>query len=85
MFVFTRQAQKQLLKLEIRIQNQIKQKLLIFKTNKLLFNRNVKHIANMYPITHRIRIGGYRLLLWFDADKEIYIVLKVAHRKEVYK
>ncbi len=85
MFVFTKQAQKQLLKLDIRIQNQIKQKLLMLKINKPLFSQNVKNIANMHPITHRIRIGSYRLLLYFDANKKTYIVLKLAHRKEVYK
>jgi mRNA-degrading endonuclease RelE of RelBE toxin-antitoxin system len=85
MFVFTKQAEKQFCKLELRIQNQIKDKLKILKINKLLLTQNLKNVINMLPITHRIRIGSYRLLLSFDKKKEMYIVNKIAHRREVYK
>jgi mRNA-degrading endonuclease RelE of RelBE toxin-antitoxin system len=84
MFVFTKYAEKQFNKLEIRIQNQIKNKLKILKKNKLLLNQNIKHLVNMSPITHRVRIGSYRLLLSFN-EKKMYIVNKVAHRRDIYK
>lgn len=85
MFVFTKQTAKQFGKLEPRIQNQIKQKLLILKQDSILFNKNIKSLTNMQPISHRVRIGSYRLLLSFNKDIQKYIVLKIAHRREIYK
>jgi mRNA-degrading endonuclease RelE of RelBE toxin-antitoxin system len=41
--------------------------------------------VNMLPITHRVRIGSYRLLLSYDENNDRYIVNKVAHRREVYR
>ena len=85
MFVFTKQAQKQFRKLDNRIQNQIREKLLILKQDLQLLSKNIKPLADMNPISHRLRIGSYRLLLSFDNAAQTYIVLKVAHRKNVYK
>ena len=85
MFAFTKQAEKQFNKLDLRIQNQIKEKLKIFKVNDLLLSQNIKYIVNILPITHRIRIGSYRLLLSFDESNKIYIINKVKHRREIYK
>lgn len=85
MFVFTKHAAKQFEKLEPRIQNQIKAKLNILKQNTQQFKQNIKPLINMNPISHRVRIGSYRLLLSFDDNAQNYIVLKVAHRKSVYK
>jgi mRNA-degrading endonuclease RelE of RelBE toxin-antitoxin system len=39
----------------------------------------------MQPLTHRVRIGCYRLLLTFDKVENKFIVVKVAHRKDIYK
>ncbi len=36
----------------------------------------------MSPITHRVRISSYRLLSF---DEKMYIVNKVAHRRDIYK
>ncbi len=85
MFVFTKQAQKQFAKLDERIQSQIKQKLLILKEDVQLFNNNIKPVVNMHPISHRVRVGSYRLLLFFNKKTKHYIVLKVAHRRQIYK
>lgn len=85
MFVFTKQAHKQFNQLDARIQNQIKQKLLILKQDPQLLQQNLKPIINMNPITHRVRIGAYRLLIHFDVDLQVYVVIKVAHRQAVYK
>jgi mRNA-degrading endonuclease RelE of RelBE toxin-antitoxin system len=85
MFVFTKQAQKQFNRLSLRIQVQIKDKLKILKNDDLLLAKNLKNIVNMLPITHRVRIGSYRLLLSYDENNDRYIVNKVAHRREVYR
>lgn len=85
MFVFTKQAKKQFEKLDDRIQNQIKQKLSILEQDSILLNQNIKSLTNIQPISHPVRIGSYRLLLSFNKGIQKYIVLKVAHRKEIYK
>ena len=81
-FVFTKYAEKQFLKLEIKIQQRIKNKLIILKQDKNLFDQNIKAIINLKPITHRIRVGSHRLLLKQEAQN--YTILKVGHRKEIY-
>lgn len=85
MFVFTKQAEKQLKKLDDRIQQQIKQKLFLLKQDPQLLCQNIKIMINVQPITHRIRVGSHRLLLSFDEKKQVYKVVKVAHRREIYK
>ena len=81
-FIFTNYAKKQFLKLDIKIQTRIKNKLLLLKSDKDLLKNNIKNIVNMQPITHRVKIGSHRLLL--QKDSENYIVLKVGHRKNIY-
>lgn len=82
-FVFSNHAKKQFLKLDIKTQQRIKDKLLLLKQDKDLLKQNLKAVFNIKPITHRIRIGSHRLLL--KEETENYIILKVGHRKEIYK
>ncbi|SMN00805.1 hypothetical protein SPONL_1564 [uncultured Candidatus Thioglobus sp.] len=84
MFVFTKQAHKQFSKLEKRIQGQIIGKLRLLKQDEKMLIQNIKSVINMHPITHRVRIGSYRLLLSFDGEQQ-YKIIKVAHRKDVYR
>lgn len=81
-FVFTNYAKKQFLKLDLKAQNRIKDKLTILKNDALLLNQNIRPVINLNPITHRVRIGSYRLLLKLEGES--YIVLKLGHRKEIY-
>ena len=82
-FVFTHKAEKQFGKLDRQTQDRIKDKLILLKQDNNLLNQNLKPVINLSPVTHRIRIGSYRLLL--SEDKDGFIVLKVAHRRVVYK
>ncbi|MBE8190370.1 MAG: hypothetical protein HAW58_05890 [Candidatus Thioglobus sp.] len=68
-----------------RIQNQVKEKLQILKQDRQLLLQNIKPLTNLSPISHRARIGSYRLLLSFDKNNQRYAVLKIAHRKEIYQ
>jgi mRNA-degrading endonuclease RelE of RelBE toxin-antitoxin system len=83
-FVFTNHAKKQFIKLDQTTQKRIKDKLLILKQDKQLLEQNIKPVINLeLIITHRLRIGSHRLLLKEDSDN--YIILKVGHRKNIYK
>ena len=82
-FVFTHKANKQFNKLDGQTQARIKEKLQLLKQDKELLSTNLKSVVNLLPVTHRIRVGSYRLLL--SADERGFIVLKVAHRSQVYQ
>jgi mRNA interferase RelE/StbE len=34
---------------------------------------------------HRIRVGDYRIVYEIDEEKSVILVLKIGHRKEVYR
>ena len=82
-FVFTNKTKKQFGKLDINTQERIKNKLILLKQDDNLLKQNLKLVINIKLITHRLRVGSYRLLLREDAEG--FIVLKVAHRKDVYQ
>jgi len=82
-FVFTNKAKKQFGKIDAQTQQRIKDKLLLLKHDEALLKQNLKSVVNLLPVTHRIRVGSYRLLL--SEDDNDFIVLKVAHRSQVYQ
>lgn len=82
-FAFTNKAKKQFKKLDKKTQERIKDKLTLLKQDKNLLDQNLKSVINLLPVTHRIRVGSYRLLL--SEDNNGFIVLKVAHRSQVYQ
>jgi len=67
----------------IKTQERITDKLTLLKQDKNLLDQNLKSVINLLPVTHRIRVGSYRLLL--SEDNNGFIVLKVAHRSQVYQ
>lgn len=80
-FIFTNYAKKQFEKLQKDIQKFIVQRIQIYRETGTW---NIKQLVDMKPATHRIRVGDYRLILK-KHDSETWIVLKVWHRKEIYK
>lgn len=82
-FKFTKKSLKQFQNLDQSAQNLVKEKLMFLK-NVENFNKNSKQLTDLEPATHRIRIGRYRALLKKNSTKN-YLILKLKHRKEVYK
>ncbi|MFI3220918.1 MAG: type II toxin-antitoxin system RelE/ParE family toxin [Methylococcales bacterium] len=41
--------------------------------------------ANLLPRTYRIRVGDYRVIYSIDNNVLIITVVKIGHRKEIYK
>ena len=80
--VFTHSAFRQLKKLDRKIQKRIIDKLKFFASQKnpLQFAESLKdyRFGNF-----RFRIGDYRVI--FDIEKEKIIILKVGHRKDIYR
>lgn len=42
---------------------------------------DVKKLTNFQP-AYRLRVGNYRVL--FDVEKDVIVVQRIAHRKDVY-
>jgi len=86
-FVFTEYARKQYFKLPPDIQERVHRKLQILKNHSDIFSV-LKSIQEIPLATHRLRMGGYRLLLFFKSNQNkniTFLVVKIAHRREVYR
>ena len=79
-FIFTKDSEKQFLKLDSVVQLKIRKKI---EKIKQWESYHLKLLVNMLPFTHRLRVDDYRLLL--RQCDEWYEVLKVGHRWSVYK
>jgi mRNA interferase RelE/StbE len=79
---FLRTALKELSKLPKDIQQRIAQKIEELKTNPCppgviaLTNGNGQL---------RLRVGDYRIIYRIEADKVVIVIIKVGHRKNIYK
>lgn len=83
-FFFTEYAVRQLGTLPRFVQKRIKEKLLFWQQqeNPLVFARS---LIGFSPATHRFRIGDYRLICSVEKRQFVILVLKVGHRKDVYR
>jgi len=45
----------------------------------------IKHLRNHPLADYRLRIGNYRVLFDIDWDKKEIYILKIGHRRDVYK
>lgn len=80
--VVTKNAQKNIKKLSPQVQKRIKQKLLFFigRPDPLGTAKQLKDGADGQ---YRWRIGVHRVV--FDVDKQIIVILRVQHRRDVYR
>lgn len=82
-FGFTPKAQKQFNKLDSQVQSRIKKAVY----EKLIVNPH----SHLIPLNgelaayYKLRVGNYRLICTKDDGKLYVLVVKVKHRKEVYK
>ena len=78
--VFTRQALKDLENIDKKIQNRIALKLKEYAKEPLRYARKLIHLRIG---TYRFRIGDYRMI--FDIDNENIVILRIGHRRSIYK
>ena len=79
-------AEKHYLKLDKKARQRIKKALQeLEKEENPLFHHNVKPLTGQLQGDYRLRVGDYRVILDIDKGKLIVIVLKVGHRKNIYK
>ncbi|MDC1068524.1 type II toxin-antitoxin system RelE/ParE family toxin [Candidatus Kapabacteria bacterium] len=77
---FTKSAVKDYQKLDNSIKVKIKEKLSIFKAAPLKYSKKLKNIAIGQ---YRFRVGDYRII--FDISENNLFVLRLGHRKDIYK
>lgn len=78
--VFTERAIKDLRFIDKRLQAQLLNKIKWFSREPLKYAR--KLISTKIG-SYRFRIGDYRVI--FDIDGENIIILRIGHRKDIYK
>jgi len=77
---FSKTAEKQLYKLERNVQ------IRIISTLERIRIRPFPHVKKLFDNPHfRLRIGEYRLILDIKEDRLIMFVIKIGHRKSIYK
>ncbi len=78
--VYTNTAYKDIKKLDIVAKKRIGKKIKEYSKGPLL---NSKKLTNSSIGTYRWRVGNYRVV--FDIDNKNIVILRVGHRKEIYK
>ena len=78
--VYTRRAERDIKKLESDTRDRIGKALLRFSEEPLRF---AEKISDPILGEYRFRIGDYRVI--FDIEENEIVVLKVGHRREIYK
>ncbi len=78
--IFSQGAEKEFLKLDKQVQERI-----IRAFTKLLINpkRNLEKLVGL-PY-YKLRISDYRLIIKLDEQNQIINIMKVGHRKNIYK
>lgn len=81
--VFTKNAVKELQKLDKAIARRIKRKLQHFINNRPL--GLATRLTKPTDAQYRWRAGDYRILFDYDKANQRIIILKIQHRKEIYR
>jgi len=78
--IFTDTSRKQFKKLEKDIQERI------VKALERIRIRPEAHIKKLVEdLGYRLRVGEYRIILDIEKEKLIILVIKIGHRKNIYK
>ena len=80
--IFTKQAKKDVDALETAVKRQLHKRLVHLSTLANI-STVAKKLHNTDLGEYRLRIGNYRLI--FDLNKDAIVVLRVQHRKDVYR
>lgn len=78
--LLTKDADRDLKRLDGVLQKRVAKKLMYFKKDPLTFS---KKLVDFKQGEHRFRVGDFRIC--FDVDGNKLVVLRIRHRREVYK
>ncbi|GAJ17801.1 unnamed protein product, partial [marine sediment metagenome] len=72
---------KELERLPKKVQKRIREFLVELKQPYMISSKKMKGTEN----TYRVRIGDYRVLYKIYTDELIVVIIKIAHRRHVYR
>ncbi len=78
-------AKKDLGKIDKIWQRRIKNSLQILTENPALLENKIKKLKGKYKDYFRLRVGNYRVIFRVEKKKLVVLVVRIAHRKEIYK
>ena len=78
--VFSEKAKKQFLKLEKDIQKRI-----IASLDRIKIRPEAYVTKLVGDASYRLRVGDYRVIMDIDKGKLIILIIKVGHRRNIYK
>lgn len=79
--LFVKSAEKELLRLNKNLAQRIFQKISLLKDNPHDYNSQKLEGGKGY----RIRIGDYRVIYTVDTETKTILIIKIRHRKDVYR
>lgn len=79
--LFVKSAEKELFHLNKNLARRIFQKISLLKENP--YGQNSQKLEGGKG--YRIRIGDYRVVYTIDIEKNTILIIKIKHRKDVYK
>jgi len=82
-FEFSVSAKKVFIKLELKRQERIINKLKSLKDHPNI-SQVLGTLTDFSPATHRLRIGSFRLILEQKSAKK-FLILDLGHRRSIYK
>lgn len=77
-------ARKEILKLDEKNKNKIKEALQFLSINPNSSILNIKKLKVSYEL-YRLRVGNYRIIYEIRNKELVVIVIRVRHRKDAYK
>lgn len=78
--IFSRKAKKQLFKLERTIQEKI-----IFALERIRIRPEDYLTKLVGDPGYKLRVGDYRVIMDIDKTNLLVLVIKIGHRKDIYK
>ena len=81
---FLRKAADELKKIDPIWQNRIKEKINQLAENPSLLKNRIKPLKGKYKKFLRLRVGNYRIVFQKKEEELIIVIVRVAHRREVY-
>ena len=79
--LFVKSAEKELLRLNKNLGQRIIQKISLLKNDPYGQNSQKLEGGGGY----RIRIGDYRIVYTIDKENQTLLIIKIGHRKEIYR
>ncbi len=83
--IFLKKAKKELEKVDLIWQKRVVDKLKLLACDPTLLAGSTKKLIGKGREKYRLRVGNYRVIYAQENDMLIITIVRIAHRKEVYK